>query len=85
MVMQEHPYRTSGRVSAMGKSSVVATCPFCAGSVTIFLWSIAGNGKKRCSCGAALHSDGIARKLIGDPNHGEPGRDADGEPGNVSE
>jgi len=47
----------------MGKSSVVATCPFCNGSVTIFLWSIAGNGKKRCSCGAALHSDGIARKL----------------------
>jgi hypothetical protein len=62
MVMQERPYRTGGRVSAMGKSSVVATCPFCDGPVTIFLWSIAGNGKKRCSCGAALHSNGVARK-----------------------
>lgn len=73
----------------MGKSSVVAECPFCGASVVIFLWSIAGNGKKRCTCGAALHADQIARKLVElslDPdNHYAPARDADGEPGNVSE
>ena len=72
----------------MGKSSVIAECPFCGAAVVIFLWSIAGNGKKLCACGAALHSDRIARKLVelpSDPNHGEPARDADGEPGNVSE
>ena len=44
--------------------SVVAECPFCGSTVTIYLWSIAGNGKKLCSCGAALHSDGVARKLV---------------------
>ena len=38
-------------------SSMVAECPFCAASVVIFLWSIIGNGKKLCACGAALHSD----------------------------
>lgn len=56
-------------------------------TVVIYLWSIAGNGKKLCACGAALHADRVARKLvqIDDPNHRAPGRDADGEPGNVSE
>jgi hypothetical protein len=62
--MQERPYTTSGQVRVMGKSSVIAACPFCGGSVTIYLWSIAGNGKKLCSCGAALHADGLARKLM---------------------
>jgi hypothetical protein len=85
--MHERPYTTRDRVRTTGKSSVLAECPFCAASVVIFLWSIAGNGKKLCACGAALHSDRIARKLVElpDPNHREPGRDADGEPGNVSE
>lgn len=64
MRMQERPYTTGGQVRAMGKSSVVAACPFCGSSVTIYLWSIAGNGKKLCSCGAALHADGLARKLV---------------------
>ena len=62
--MQERPYATDGHVRTMGKSSVVAECPFCASPVTIYLWSIAGNGKKLCPCGAALHADGLARKLV---------------------
>ena len=64
MRMQERPYTTGGHVRTMGKSSVVAACPFCASAVTIYLWSIAGNGKKLCACGAALHADGLARKLV---------------------
>jgi hypothetical protein len=86
--MQERPYTMRDRTSTMGKSSVIATCPFCDASVVIYLWSIAGNGKKLCACGAALHKDRIARKLVelpSDPNHRAPGRDADGEPGNTSE
>lgn len=87
--MQERPYTMRDRVRTTGKSSVIAECPFCAAPVVIFLWSIAGNGKKLCACGAALHSDRIARKLVelpNDPdNHHAPARDADGEPGNVSE
>jgi len=87
--MEERPYRARNRTALMGKTSVMADCPFCGTAVLIFLWSIAGNGKKLCACGAALHSDRIARKLVelpNDPdNHREPARDADGEPGNVSE
>ena len=62
--VQERPYTTGAHLRTMGKSSVVATCPFCGAAVTIYLWSIAGNGKKLCSCGAALHADGLARKLV---------------------
>jgi hypothetical protein len=64
--IEERRYTTSNRVRTPGKSSVIADCPFCAGPVVIFLWSIAGNGKKRCPCGAALHADGLARKLVKD-------------------
>lgn len=64
MRMQERPYTTRDRARTMGKSSVIAECPFCAAPVVIFLWSIAGNGKKLCACGAALHADGQARKLV---------------------
>lgn len=85
MRLEERPYTTHDHVRTRGKSSVVAECPFCHASMVIFLWSIAGNGKKLCACGAALHADRIARKLVNDPNHCAPGRDADGEPGNVSE
>ena len=63
-ILRERGYTTGGHVRTMGKSSVVAECPFCASSVTIYLWSIAGNGKKLCACGAALHADRIARKLV---------------------
>ena len=86
--VQERPFSTHGRTSTMGRSSVVAECPFCGAVVVIFLWSIAGNGKKLCPCGAALHADRIARKLVELPdpnNHREPDRDTDGEPGNASE
>ena len=62
--LEARPYTAHSRVKTMGKSSVVAECPFCGTPVVIFLWSIAGNGKKRCSCGAALHTDGFARKLL---------------------
>jgi hypothetical protein len=30
----------------------------------IYVWSIAGAGKKLCECGAALHADHVARKLV---------------------
>jgi hypothetical protein len=73
--VEERPFAMRDRTRAMGKSSVMAECPFCGASVVIFLWSIAGNGKKLCACGAALHSDRIARKLIELP---DPLRDNQG-------
>ena len=79
--VQELPYTTSGRVRAMGKGAVVAECPFCGRSVTIYLWSIAGNGKKLCPCGAALHANGLARKLVEiSPSDLDPSRRPIGEP-----
>jgi hypothetical protein len=60
--MEERPYTTRNRVAAMGKSSVMAECPFCGSTVILFLWALAGNGMKRCACGAAMHRDGIARR-----------------------
>lgn len=62
--VEERPYARRGHTRAMGKTSVVADCPFCGAALVIYLWSIAGNGKKLCACGAALHSDGLARKLV---------------------
>lgn len=87
MRMAERPYVVHDRARTTGKSSVLTECPFCGVTLVIYLWSIAGNGKKLCACGAALHADRIARKLVplDELNHREPSRDADGEPGNVSE
>ena len=62
--LEERPWKARDRSRTFGKSSVIGDCPFCAAPVVIFLWSIAGCGKKLCSCGAALHSDGVARKLV---------------------
>jgi hypothetical protein len=62
--MEERPYETRDCTRSMGRSSVLAECPFCGSHVVIYLWSIAGNGKKLCACGAALHADRIARKLV---------------------
>jgi len=64
MRIQERPYRTRDRTRRMGRTSETAECPFCNASVVIYLWAIAGNGKKLCSCGAALHADRVARKLV---------------------
>jgi hypothetical protein len=62
--LKELPYTTRGLVRTLGRSSVTAECPFCGVPMVIFLWAIAGNGKKLCECGAALHRDGVARKLV---------------------
>lgn len=60
--MTERPYELRDRVSRVGRSSYLTTCPFCEATVVIYPWSIAGNGKKKCRCGAALYLDGQARR-----------------------
>jgi hypothetical protein len=62
--LKELPYTTREAVRTTGKKSVATECPFRAAPMVIFLWPIAGNGKKLCFCGAALHADGIARKFV---------------------
>lgn len=45
-------YARPGR-AAMGRSTVIITCPFCRADIEAYVWSLAGGGK-RCTCGA-LH------------------------------
>ena len=45
-----------GYVSDFGRSTAVATCPFCGLTVRVFVWSFAGHGKKCPKCGASLGS-----------------------------
>ena len=63
-LFQERPFTMSGTTPSAGKTSAIATCPFCGASLIIFLWAFAGNGKKKCPCGAVLYRHGIAKKLV---------------------
>lgn len=47
-------HESYGYRSKFGKSTCVIRCPFCKQDVTVYMWSLAGSGKK-CLCGA-LHS-----------------------------
>lgn len=39
--------------SRHGKSTMMVRCPFCEKELEVYIWSLAGSGK-RCSCGALL-------------------------------
>lgn len=62
-VYEEREWSAVSGVSAVGRSRVYVDCPFCAASLTVYLWSLAGSGKN-CSCGAKLLSGGRCRKLV---------------------
>lgn len=47
--------------SAMGKSTVIVTCPFCHAEIEAYKWSLAGAGK-RCTCGALHGWRGVSRR-----------------------
>lgn len=53
MEREKREHKKYGYQSRMGKSTVKIDCPFCGETITAFLWSLAGSGKK-CTCGA-LH------------------------------
>ncbi len=61
---QERPFVIGNLTPAPGKTSATTTCPFCDAAVVIYLWAFAGNGKKRCACGAVLYRSGVAKKLV---------------------
>lgn len=52
--------RRAGR-SEMGRSYDYITCPFCQVEVKVYLWSLAGSGKK-CPCGAKHSHFGFTLK-----------------------
>lgn len=60
------PFSVHNRVGAVGKTSVMADCPFCGVRSIIFVWSFAGTGKKACSCGAMFmnRNGGESHKLV---------------------
>lgn len=45
------------KISQMGKTRVMLTCPFCKYELWAYLWSLAGGGK-RCQCGALCGGSG---------------------------
>lgn len=59
---EQRTFRMYTEYSRVGRTRLHITCPFCDGSVTAFLWSISGGGK-RCDCGAMLGGRGVAYKL----------------------
>lgn len=47
--------------SEQGRARVSVDCVFCGSEMIVYLWSLAGSGKK-CHCGAKLHHDGSMTK-----------------------
>ena len=47
---------------ANGRSRINTMCPFCKKGMSIYLWSLAGSGK-RCKCGALFGPRGYAYKI----------------------
>lgn len=54
--VERRQYQMRDGRSAMGRSTVFITCPFCHDEIEAYSWSLAGGGK-RCTCGA-LHGPG---------------------------
>lgn len=61
-VLRQKDFTTSGKTSAMGRTTVMIHCPFCATDVIAYLWSLCGSGKK-CACGAKFNGYGTATKV----------------------
>lgn len=58
------PLHLRGYVGVMGRSSATAVCGFCGFQTRVYLWSLAGSGK-RCSnpdCSAILYRHGTVKK-----------------------
>lgn len=63
--VETRTFEVTAARSAMGRSSIAIVCPFCHRSLTAYLWSLAGGGK-RCVCGALLNRVGEARHWAAD-------------------
>jgi hypothetical protein len=55
-----------------GRANCVIQCPFCGAEVKVYVWSLAGGGK-RCNCGA-LHMSGQTIKKLHNPKPIHPGK-----------
>ena len=61
----ERSYRVLDRVDAIGRSRILAECPFCFQTFWAYIWSLSGGGKKCPNCGAIHGSLGLARPVEG--------------------
>lgn len=52
------PHEKYGYSAQFGRANVQVKCPFCFHTVTAYVWSLAGGGKK-CKCGALHGSFGM--------------------------
>lgn len=60
--VQHIAVRVRDVVAQHGRSTGYIDCPFCSEAVLVFLWSLAGGGK-RCACGAKF-ARGMATKVV---------------------
>lgn len=60
--VRREPLRVWGRVDRFGQSTQRVDCPFCKTTMTVYVWSFAGKGK-RCPCGALLNAAGGFKSL----------------------
>ena len=51
---EQRDYKAYNRCSEFGKSTIDIDCPFCKTTMTAYIWSICGSGKRCKNCGAIL-------------------------------
>lgn len=48
--------------SRHGRSSIIIKCPWCGDEVVAYVWSLAGSGKRCCTCKDVIHYMCISAK-----------------------
>lgn len=60
----ERPLTMRDGRSAMGRSTVIITCPWCQADTEAYVWSLAGSGKRCVKCGALHTYRGISYRRV---------------------
>ena len=63
---ERRPYVPMSYNSKVGRSTVNIACPFCNATITAYVWSLNGGGK-RCTCGALFTGSGMAYRRVDAP------------------
>ena len=69
-VVREHTGRNL-RSRANGRTTVDIICPWCGDEVEAHVWSLAGSGKRCCTCKDVIHYTSVSAKRLKGKEHGE--------------
>lgn len=59
---ESREYKATNLVTEHGTSHCDIECPFCGDTVVAYLWSLAGCGKRCCTCKDVIHYTTYSRK-----------------------